>query len=349
MATIHGTNLADIINGTALADTIFGNGGNDRLIGQAGNDTIRGGAGQDIIEGGDGDDQLFADSNNGGADEDVLFGGAGSDILVSGTGSDHFNGGSGVDAASWQELSFGVVADLGGGRATAGGIEDTFTGVENLIGSRFADTLRGNDGANGLFGGVGNDVLHGGAGSDELSGGAGNDLFFGGAGALNKIHGGSGVDTVDYSGFSSGIQLVEGRHMNSIEQFDLLSEIETVIGTRFADDIEGDAFGNRLNGGGGNDEIGGGEGDDLLSGGSGADTFKFIANDAGKVTPARDSGFDRIFDFGRSEGDRIDLVHHKEATDFATLRDEASQFGSDTHLRLGEDTIVIEDVSSCQS
>ena len=33
MATIHDTNLNDIINGTSLADTIFGNGGSDRLVG----------------------------------------------------------------------------------------------------------------------------------------------------------------------------------------------------------------------------------------------------------------------------------------------------------------------------
>ena len=144
MATFHGTNARDIINGLAEADTIFGNGDNDRLIGNGGNDTIRGGSGQDIIEGNAGNDVLFADSNEGG--EDVLFGGADSDILVSGTGRDHFNGGDGIDAASWQESSFGVTANIGTGRATAGGIEDTFTLVENLIGSRFGDTLSGNSG-----------------------------------------------------------------------------------------------------------------------------------------------------------------------------------------------------------
>ena len=98
-------------------------------------------------------------------------------------------------------------------------------------------------------------------------------------------------------------------------------------------------------GNGGADTIDGGEGNDMLLGRLGADTFVFVARNAGKVSPATDSGFDRVTDFDRAEGDRIDLVRHKEATDFASLRDEASQFGTDTHLRLGEDTIVLEDVS----
>jgi hypothetical protein len=34
--------------------------------------------------------------------------------------------------------------------------------------------------------------------------------------------------------------------------------------------------------------------------------------------------------------------------DFATLRADASQFGTDTHLLLGDDTIVLEDVSLAQ-
>jgi Ca2+-binding RTX toxin-like protein len=277
----------------------------------------------------------------------VLFGGAGSDILVSGTGRDHFNGGSGVDAASWQESAFGVVADLATGRATSVGVEDTFTGLENLIGSAFADTLRGNAAANGLFGGAGSDVLHGGDGSDELSGGAGNDTLDGGSGASNKLRGGSGIDTVDYGSQTAGIETMYDRGQIfafAQDLFEVLTEIEVIKGTGFADEIEGDAFGNQLFGRGGADRIDGGEGNDLISGGSGADLFVFHAFTEGKTRPESDSGFDRITDFSRTEGDRIDLQFHKEAVDFATLQADASQFGSDTRLRLGEDTIVLEDV-----
>ena len=89
--------------------------------------------------------------------------------------------------------------------------------------------------------------------------------------------------------------------------------------------------------------IDGGQGDDVLSGGAGADVFVFTAHVRGRLSPATDSGFDRITDF--EAGDRIDLSGHKAATDFADLRATASQFGTDTHLRLGVDTIVLEDVA----
>jgi Ca2+-binding RTX toxin-like protein len=121
-----------------------------------------------------------------------------------------------------------------------------------------------------------------------------------------------------------------------------------VRGSFFADRITGNAFGNTLSGQSGNDRIDGGQANDVLTGGNGADTFVFVARNAGKFTPETDSGFDRITDFSRASGDRIDLGAHKEATTFAELKANASQFATDTHLRLGDDTIVIEDVALSQ-
>jgi Ca2+-binding RTX toxin-like protein len=92
------------------------------------------------------------------------------------------------------------------------------------------------------------------------------------------------------------------------------------------------------------DTIAGGEGDDVLTGGTNADVFVFEASDIdGKTRDPFDSGFDRATDLGA--GDRVDLTGHFEATTFAALRGEVSQVGTDTHLRLGEDTIVLEDVA----
>ncbi|WP_210529910.1 calcium-binding protein [Rubellimicrobium arenae] len=347
MARFDGTNLADILNGTDLADLMFGNGGNDWIRGNGGNDTIRGGSGSDILEGNAGDDIIFADSTSSTGGEDVLFGGADSDILVSGTGKDHFNGGSGIDAASWQESNFAVAADIDTGRATNGGIEDTFTLIENLIGSRFGDTLKGDEGSNGLFGGDGADMLFGRAGNDHLSGGAGNDTLDGGSG-FNTLKGGAGFDTADYTAAVGGVSvdLNSGQAITD-DRVDSLTEVEGVRGTNLADRIVGNVFGNLLSGNGGNDTINGGQGNDILVGGTGADTFAFRA-----VTPKFgsevDSGVDRISDFSRSQRDRIDLSDHEDAVDFATLRSQASQFGTDTHLLLGDDTIVIEDVALSQ-
>ena len=84
----------------------------------------------------------------------------------------------------------------------------------------------------------------------------------------------------------------------------------------------------------------------MLTGGSGADTFVFEAIEFGPFgAPGFDSGDDVITDFSRNAGDRIDLRGHFEATSFAELRAGASQFGDDTVLRLGEDTIRLEDVA----
>lgn len=346
MAIFNGTNLRDVIYGTTLADQIFGEGGNDQLAGNGGNDVVRGGAGQDIIDGNAGNDILFADSNSGGLDEDVLFGGADSDILVSGTGRDHLNGGDGIDAASWQESAFAVTADVNIGRGTSGGVEDTFTLVENLIGSRHGDTLFGDEGRNGLFGGDGADRLFGRDGGDELSGGAGNDSLDGGTG-LNILRGGTGVDTVDYGALGRGVEVdlaFDGVNATSTDRFDALAEIEVVKATNTRDVLFGDEFGNQFFGRAGNDRIDGWEGDDLLSGGLGADVFEFVARPA-HFEAAVDSGFDRIVDYSQAEGDRIDLRAHHEATDFVTLRGDARQVGTDTLIRLGEDTIVIDDLA----
>ena len=122
-----------------------------------------------------------------------------------------------------------------------------------------------------------------------------------------------------------------------------------VRGSFFADTITGNAFGNTLSGQSGNDRIDGGQANDLLTGGNGADIFVFKAIERGPFgSPGFDSGDDVITDFSRSSGDKIDLRGHFEATTFAELKANASQFSTDTHLRLGDDTIVIEDVALSQ-
>jgi Ca2+-binding RTX toxin-like protein len=57
------------------------------------------------------------------------------------------------------------------------------TGIENLSGSVFSDTLTGDDGPNTLAGNNGDDTLSGKLGRDTLLGGAGTDAFDGGGAA----------------------------------------------------------------------------------------------------------------------------------------------------------------------
>jgi len=60
-----------------------------------------------------------------------------------------------------------------GGAATG----DAFDSIENVIGTRFSDTIVGNSQNNQLFGGDGNDRMFGNAGIDNLHGGDGNDVL----------------------------------------------------------------------------------------------------------------------------------------------------------------------------
>lgn len=77
---------------------------------------------------------------------------------------------------------------------------------------------------------------------------------------------------------------------------------DMLTGNSAANLLEGNAGRDRLSGGNGNDTLDGGAGPDMLSGGNGADLFVFDDGDAGIG-----GGRDRIFDFNRTAGDRIDL------------------------------------------
>src|SRR5262249_27112706 len=54
---------------------------------------------------------------------------------------------------------------------------DTYTSIENLIGSDFNDSLVGNSSDNVLIGGLGDDSFGGAGGVDTMIGGAGNDSY----------------------------------------------------------------------------------------------------------------------------------------------------------------------------
>jgi Ca2+-binding RTX toxin-like protein len=128
----------------------------DQIYGTSGQDVLSGNGGDDIIIGRDGDD--------------ILAGGASNDVL---------DGGAGIDTATYVTASGGVTVDLSilTPQDTGGAGTDTLTGIENILGSAFADALTGDANANSLSGGEGDDILTGGPGSDRLSGGAGADHF----------------------------------------------------------------------------------------------------------------------------------------------------------------------------
>ena len=167
------------------------------------------------ISGSSGDDRLVGGSYN-----DRLFGLDGNDTLIGGAGPDLLDGGSGTDTVSYYSSLNGVDVDLTRTGSQVGGHAqgDTLVSIENITGSSYDDTLKGDAGVNVIYGGYGADVIVGGGDADELHGqqgddqitlngnngtawgDAGNDIItlLGDAGAV--AHGGNGNDEIDILG-----------------------------------------------------------------------------------------------------------------------------------------------------
>lgn len=290
--------------GDAAGDTLaniedlIGSVSADQLTGNALFNNIDAGAGDDIVFGGDGNDTLGGNAGN-----DTLRGEAGNDYLMGGSGADILDGGDGVDFAHYYYSSMragndpvttGVTADLQNSALNTGfAAGDTYISIENLFGTAFADTLRGDDSANvlqgdagddnlsgrggvdSLYGGLGNDTLDGGLGSDYVAGGDGDDLIQTLVVGEDTIDGGAGTDTASFALASAAltIDLTNAAHK--------LTNIENIIGGSGGDTIVGSVAANRLDGGDGNDTIQGGAGADTLIGGAGADLLTYANSVAG--------------------------------------------------------------------
>ncbi len=253
----------------------------------SGNDTLNGGIGRDQIDGLAGNDRIDGRVLN-----DTLAGGDGNDTLIGGSGADSLAGGTGTrDLASYSTAAAGVRAVLlapGSNSGDAAG--DVYSGIEDLQGTAYNDTLGGDNGANRILGGAGSDGMDGLAGADTLLGEAGNDTLVGGAGA-DVIDGGAGAydgasywtsaalradliyiatNTGDAAGDSySGIENLQGSGFNDTLGGDHASN--TIGGLAGHDAIDGRGGNDTLGGEAGNDTLVGSDGNDLLVGGAGAD------------------------------------------------------------------------------
>lgn len=302
---IRGTEAADILNGTSGDDVIYGFGGND---------TLKGGAGDDVLAGNDGADNLQ--------------GGAGDDYILGGAGNDTIDGGAGNDWAAYEDATAGVKVDLNlaGAQNTGGSGTDKLTGIENVYGSAFNDTLTGDAKDNMLVGDAGNDTISGGKGNDTLWGDAGNDVLDGGDGddyivggaGDDIIKGGAGDDWSSYENATAGVTVdltkTTAQDTGGAGK-DTLTGIELLYGSKFDDVLTGDAKDNYLWGSDGDDKLYGGAGDDHLSGGKGVNVL-----DGG-------DGFDTV-DYAFSDvGVDIDLSrNHATSRVGATINDTLTGF-----------------------
>ncbi|WP_262689391.1 hypothetical protein [Kordiimonas aestuarii] len=293
--TLIGSDSSNKLFGAAGGDLLTGLDGDDYLTGDGGDDTLVGGAGGDVLDGGDGQDEIsyavssagvtvnlatnsvsggdathdliasiesasgsaYGDALTGNSADNSLSGAAGDDTLTGGAGADELHGGTGQDLVDYQQSSAAVVLDLGRGRGRGGDAEgDRLSGVEDVAGSLYNDTLIGSAGENRLIGGDGHDLFEGGAGADLL-------------------HGGAGFDRASY-GSSTGavsVDLGAGTGTGGDAQGDILVRVEEVSGSTFADTLTGSTGNNRLFGAEGDDTLMGLDGNDYLYGEAGEDTL----------------------------------------------------------------------------
>ena len=185
------------------------------------------------------------------------------DPLDATSGDDSFLGNLLSSVVSYISAVTGVTIDLSifSRQDTQGSGHDQLVGIDGVIGSNFADTLKaaaigsnldGADGDDNLIGRAGSDFLEGGEGADTLQGGGGSDYLIGDAGA------------------------------------------DVAFGGEDSDYFEGGDGADYISGETGNDWIIGGAGDDTLSGGAGDDYFQYDGAWAGNDIVDGGDGEDQV-------------------------------------------------------
>ena len=208
--------------------------------------------------------------------------GGGGDDLITGNGKTRV-GYLNADAGVFVDLGAGTASSLDEGDAANVGT-DTFTGVRDVRGSQFGDTLVGSDGE----------------GFENFRGMGGDDFIDGGAGDFDRVDYRNSPDSV-FVDLSTGIA------QDGFGGTDTLVNIERVRGADLGDDtLIGDAGDNNLDGRDGDDTLDGGAEQDFLDGGSGSDAFVFTTKDGSTRNLPGGQGFygDIVSDYTTGE-DRI--------------------------------------------
>lgn len=334
-----GSAFDDNIRGDAQANVLDGGAGSDMVSYIDADGAVIIDLGAKLTWDGAVNDQLISIENAQGTRyDDMLIGDAGNNVLDGGPGgSDTLTGNGGSDTVSYVTSSMSVNIDLGT-QITWDGINyDHLSSIENAVGSRYDDVIKGDARNNVLDGGVGGaDALIGNGGSDTVSyatsqsgvvidllhqltwdgvatdhldgignaiGSAFDDNIRGDAQANVLDGGASGSDMVSYidADRSVFIDLAAQLTWDGVVNDQLIS-IENAQGTRYDDVLTGDAGVNTLYGLDGADVLTGGGGADVLIGGNGADRFVYA-----NLSDSLPVAVDHILDFSETDGDRVDL------------------------------------------
>lgn len=257
---------------------------------------------------GDGNDEIQLESPvnlvvNGEAGNDTLLGG----MARGGAASTTFRGGTGTDTANYSNADRFVNVSLDNVAADGrpGDTDDIRSDVENLIGSRFPDTLTGSDANNILDGRTSNDTLSGLGGNDTFPEGefaSGRDDFSGGEGQDAVLYGSrrAGV-TVDLDGVADDGAAGEGDNVRGdVEIVTSGTGSDVLIGNAAANTFDSSGGTDRMEGRGGADalfavdDLAGFQAADTVLGGAGNDRIDVVDDGADDVrcgTGAADSAF----------------------------------------------------------
>ena len=384
-----------IARGVTIENAIGGF-GNDRLIGNAADNILDGGEGLDTVDFSAAASGINLDLSSGsftaaGLGTDTLISiegviGTNFDDVLTGTDDDNFfaflggndtvSGGGGTDWISLEGASAGVTIDastLATGTLTIAGLgTNTFSSIEGIEGTDFADTFAGDDALQ---------LYRGGAGDDTFIASAGGDSY----------DGGDGMDTIDFRASTSGVQIhlgtgdvyvsgslgafsqsnFEHTHMTEFNDWINATADDNIIYTYAGDDQiysqQGDDYvdagaGNdiirgwygddTLIGGDGDDDLEGGFGTDLLRGGTGVDALK-----GGNGNDTLDGGIgDDTLDGGAGNdilegglgsdtligGDGFDTAYYRNATEGVTVNLSTGEVAG---AAAGDTFSSVEDIS----
>ncbi len=277
-------------------------------------------------------------------------------------GDDAILGGGGIDAAVYNQsysgsginvhLAAGTVTPLLPiGQADIG--NDTLSSVEIVLGTDYNDTYDAtgfsgsstNAGSSGTF-----NQFEGGGGDDTITGNGNTRISY--SSALDGVRvtlgaTGSAVELPRaYSNIQPYLDTFDPSHRDPADVgFDnVISGVNRVRGSAYADRLTGNTGNNILEGQGGDDILSGSGGSDTLIGGSGADIFGFS------------SGATTITDFDQGEGafnqneaDRIDLRNFGIAS-FSALSSKLSEDASHNSIitTSAGNTITLTGVANAQ-
>lgn len=294
-AVLTGGSSDNTIDASAFTGqtTLIGLGGNDFLSGGSGNDVLVGGAGDDILSGNGGDDTYRFNL------DDAL----GEDFILESPGA-----AGGFDTLDFSATtSTGVIVDLSlttQQTVHATNLKLTLSddnAIENIIGTRNADVLIGNDLNNIFIGGLGDDLIIGNGGTLDTIWET-RDANFELSDASLRI--GTETDTL----IDIRAALLVGGKSNNIIDATMFSGIASLVGMGGNDTLYGGSGNDILVGGAGDDTLRGNGGNDSLLGGFGNDTY--------------------IFDLSFDQGED-------------TLREDAAQGFADTLLGIGPSGLTV--------